>query len=135
FLVELGDVQEQFDGLVRLFVEQVVEAAEVRRRQLADLAVAVALAAPAADDPAREGRDRQQQEEPEPLGDEGHVSSRPPRGGGRARRGGAGAWAGGPRPSGPARRRSHRGTGCPAGPVPAWAGTRPRRGRARPPGD
>jgi hypothetical protein len=29
FLVQLGDVQEQLDGLVRLLVEQVVQAAEI----------------------------------------------------------------------------------------------------------
>ena len=37
-LVEFGDVQEQLDRLVRLLVEQVVQAAEIGGRQPADLA-------------------------------------------------------------------------------------------------
>src|SRR5690606_18939385 len=37
-LVQFGDVQEQLDRLVRLLVEQVVQAAEISGRQLADLA-------------------------------------------------------------------------------------------------
>src|SRR3546814_4822388 len=53
-LVQLRDVQEQLDRLVGLFVEQVVQAAEIGRRQPADLGVAVALAAAPADDPAAE---------------------------------------------------------------------------------
>src|SRR3546814_20773633 len=40
-LVQLRDVQEQLDRLVRLFVEQVVQAAAIGRRQPADLGVAV----------------------------------------------------------------------------------------------
>src|SRR3546814_1145604 len=38
-LVQLRDVQEQLDRLVGLFVEQVVQAAEIGRRQPADLGV------------------------------------------------------------------------------------------------
>src|SRR3546814_12458830 len=53
-LVQLRDVQEQLDRLVGLFVEQVVQAAEIGRRQPADLGVAVALAAAPAADPAAE---------------------------------------------------------------------------------
>src|SRR5690606_40895940 len=73
-LVQLGNVQEQLDRLVRLFVEQVVEATEVRGGQLADLAVAMPLAAAAADHPAAERRGRQQQDEPDPLVEESHAS-------------------------------------------------------------
>src|SRR5690606_11969497 len=70
-LVQLGDVQEQLDRLVRLLVEQVVQAAEVSGGQLADLAVAVALAAAATDHPAADRRQRQQQDVPDPLVEEG----------------------------------------------------------------
>ena len=73
-LVEFRDAQEHLDRLVGLLVEQVVEAAEIRRRQPADLAVAMAFAAAPADQPAGGRRDRQQQEEPEPFVDEGHAS-------------------------------------------------------------
>ena len=72
FLVELRDVQEQLDRLVRLLVEQVVQAAEIGRRQVADLALAMQLAAASTDDPAREGGQREQQEEPKPFGNECH---------------------------------------------------------------
>src|SRR6476620_399216 len=73
FLVEFGDVEEQLDRLVRLLVQQVVEAAEVRRRQLADLAIAVPLSATPPDDPAAQRRQGQQEHEPEPLIEEGHA--------------------------------------------------------------
>ena len=72
FLVQFGDVQEQLDRLVGLFVQQVVEAAEIRRGELADLAVAVALAAATTDHPSHHRRCGQQQDEPEPLLYEGH---------------------------------------------------------------
>ena len=75
-LVEFGDVQEQLDRLVGLFVEQVIEAAEIGRRQATDLGVAMALAAAAADHPTAQRRDRKQQEQPEPLGNEIHVTGR-----------------------------------------------------------
>src|SRR5688572_7793059 len=78
FLVEFGDVQEQLDRLVRLLVEQVVEAAEISGRQAADLGVAMAFAAAPADHPAADGGDRQQQEEPEPLADELHAQTSGP---------------------------------------------------------
>ena len=58
FLVQLRDMQEQLDRLVRLFVQQIVQAAEIRGGQLADLAGAVALAAAAADHPAGQRRQR-----------------------------------------------------------------------------
>src|SRR3546814_9931194 len=73
-LVQLRDVQEQLDRLVGLFVEQVVQAAEIGRRQPADLGVAVALAAAPADDPAAERGHGQQQEEPR---SEEHTSEPP----------------------------------------------------------
>src|SRR5690606_10322327 len=112
-LVELGDVQEQLDGLVRLLAEQVVQAAEIGGGEFADLAVAVALAATTADDPAAQGRDREQQEKPEPFGDEGHVNVHPWCGGPAPA--GAGAAAAPPKPSSPGRRRSRRAAGCPGG--------------------
>jgi uncharacterized protein YhaN len=52
-LVELGDAQEDFDRLVGLLVEQVVQAAEVRGRQAADLRVAMAFATATTDAPNR----------------------------------------------------------------------------------
>ena len=64
-LVEFRDVQEQLDGLVRLLVEQVVQAAEIGGGQATDLVIAVAFAAAAPDDPADQGGQRNQQEVPE----------------------------------------------------------------------
>src|SRR3546814_5895868 len=78
-LVQFGDVQEQLDRLVRLLVEQVVQAAEIRGGKLADLAVAMAFATAAPDHPAAERRDRQQQHEPDPLVEEGHYPGFPDR--------------------------------------------------------
>src|SRR3546814_5607525 len=84
------------------------------RRQPADLGVAVALAAAPADDPAAERGHGQQQEEPEPLGDEVHVRSRRcgvvrmPRHAVRARAAAAVAAAPPPRRRAPGRRRWRR---------------------------
>ncbi|KAG0942963.1 hypothetical protein G6F31_014790 [Rhizopus arrhizus] len=75
FLVQLGDMQEQLDGLVRLLVEQVVQAPEIGARQAADLAVTVTLPAAPTDYPAGQRRQGNEQEEPEPLGDEIHLRS------------------------------------------------------------
>jgi len=50
--VEFGDVQEQFDGFVGLFAQEVIEATEIGGWKLADLVAAVALTAAPADDPA-----------------------------------------------------------------------------------
>ena len=69
-LVEFGDAQEHLDRLVGLLVEQVVQAAEIRGRQAADLRVAMAFATAPADEPTAPRRERQQEEEPEPLADE-----------------------------------------------------------------
>ena len=58
--VELGELEEHLDRLVRLLVQQVVQSAKVTRRQLADAGAARALAVAPADDPAGQGSDRQQ---------------------------------------------------------------------------
>ena len=50
--VDLGELQEHLDRLVLLLVQEVVEAAEVVRRKLADARAGRALAAAPADDPA-----------------------------------------------------------------------------------
>ncbi|KAG1255739.1 hypothetical protein G6F65_016609 [Rhizopus arrhizus] len=68
-------MQEQLDGLVRLLVEQVVQAPEIGARQAADLAVTVTLPAAPTDYPAGQRRQGNEQEEPEPLGDEIHLRS------------------------------------------------------------
>src|SRR3546814_10910734 len=78
-LVQFGDVQEQLDRLVRLLVEQVVQAAEISGGKLADLAVAMAFATAAPDHPAAERPDRQQQPEPDPLVEEGPYPGYPSR--------------------------------------------------------
>src|SRR5581483_597594 len=59
--VELGELQEHFDGLVRLLVEQIIEAAEVAGGKLTDADTPRTLAAAPADEPARERREREQQ--------------------------------------------------------------------------
>ena len=61
--VDFGELEEDFDRLVLLLVEQVVEAAEVVRRQLAHARAGGAFAAAPAEHPTRERRDRQQQEQ------------------------------------------------------------------------
>ncbi len=78
FLVQLGDMQEQLDRLVRLLVEQVVQAAEISARQAADLGIAMALTAAPADHPTAQGGKRKEQEKPEPLGQEVHCLSQIP---------------------------------------------------------
>src|SRR3546814_19940217 len=76
-LVQLRDVQEQLDRIVGLFVEQVVQAAEIGRRHPADLGVAVALDAAPAADPAAERVHGPQQDEPAPVGDEVNTTEQP----------------------------------------------------------
>src|SRR5690606_27165608 len=54
-----------------------VQATEIRGREAADLGIAVALAAPPANHPARERRGGQQEKEPEPFGHERHEVTLP----------------------------------------------------------
>ena len=75
FLVQLGDMQEQLDGLVRLLVEQVVQAAEIGGGQLADLVIAMALAAAPTDHPTCQRSQRHEDQEPEPLVEEIHAQA------------------------------------------------------------
>ena len=50
--IDVGELEEYLDRLVLLFVEQVVEAAEIAGRQLADARPRLALAATPAEHPA-----------------------------------------------------------------------------------
>ena len=61
--VDFGELEKQLDRLVLLFIEQVVEAAEVIARQLADSRARSTLAASPSEYPARQRRHRQQQEQ------------------------------------------------------------------------
>src|SRR5512141_884780 len=60
-LVDLGDLQEYLDCLVGLLVEQVVQPAEIGRRQSRDTRTALDLATPAAGQPTSRRRRRREQ--------------------------------------------------------------------------
>ena len=59
--VEFGELQEHLDRLVRLLVQQVIQAAEVARRQLADAARGASVRCRGGRGPAGQRGDRQQQ--------------------------------------------------------------------------
>ena len=58
--IDFDQLEEDLDGLVGLFVEQVVEAAEIVARQRAGALAATPCVLPARQVPAASGRDRKQ---------------------------------------------------------------------------
>ena len=61
--IDVGELEEDFDRLVLLLVEQVIEAPEITGRQLVDACARGALAATTTQHPAGKRGDRQQEEQ------------------------------------------------------------------------